>query len=67
MSDEPEFNVINIWLGICIPLLIFNYILQTLNQMFNSLGIIFVIIMCILYFRIGMIIYREMKIWAKVI
>ena len=67
MNDESEFNVINIWLGICIPLLISNYILQTLNQMFNDLSIIFVTIMCVLWFSVGMIAYREMKVFAKVV
>lgn len=67
MNDEPEFDVINIWLGICVPLLIFNCILEMLCQMFNHLGIIFVVIMCVLWFSVGMITHREMRVWAKVI
>ena len=67
MNDEPEFSFINMCLGMCVPLLIFNCIFNILFQMFNNLGIIFVVIMYILYFRVGMIIYREMRVWAKVV
>ena len=67
MNDEPEFGIVNIFLGGYISLLIFNCIFKILFQMFNYLSITFAIIMCMLYFIVGMIIYRETRVWAKAV
>ena len=67
MNDEPEFNILNIYFGTLLPVYIFHYILELLYSMFNHLGIIFVVIMCVLWFSVGMITYREMRVWAKVV
>lgn len=66
-DKESEFSIVNIWLGICVPLLIFNVILNILCDIFNNLCIVFAIIMLMLWVNIFMIVCKEMRIWAKVV
>lgn len=66
MNKEPEFNIWNIWFGTLVPLSIFNIILAVICDMFINLGIILVGIMAILYIKSFIILYKEMRIWAKV-
>lgn len=67
LNKEDEFSIINIWFGICVPLLIFNIIFSILCDIFNNLCIIFAVVMLMLWIKIYMILLKEMRIWAKVI
>lgn len=67
MNKEDEFSIVNIWFGVCVPLSIFNVILAFLCDIFSNLCIVFAVIMLILWTKMFIIVYKEMKIWAKVI
>ena len=67
MSDEIEFSIYNIWLGMLVFLLICNTILMILSIISYNVAIICCIIMCILYINVFVIVRKEIRIWARVI
>lgn len=65
MNDDIEFNILHIYLGTLVPIMIFKEILESLYIMFNNLGLICIFIVLIIYINVGFIVCNELRIWAK--
>ena len=65
-NTEQEFNAANIWLGMCISTFIFHLILSILSQISYEYAITCFIIMCVLYAKIFMITFNELRPMYKV-
>ena len=66
MSDEPEFNIINMYFGMVIPVLIFHWLLEMLCQIFNNLTFVSNIIIIVICIVSLVILNKELSMWAKV-
>ena len=64
MTQEPEFDLINILLGTIIITEIFFVILRSLCMMFNNLSLILFIILIVIFIKNISIMYKEMRIFA---
>ena len=67
MNNEPEFSVVNMYFGMFISFCIFNWLVEVLYQIFNSLYFIGNVIVLVVAIKMLMIFYNEMRIWARVI
>ena len=67
MNDEPEFNIINMYFGMLIPVFIFHWLLEMLCQIFNSLTFVSNIIIIVICIVSLVILNKELSIWAKVV
>ena len=66
MSDEPEFNIINMYFGMVIPVLIFHWLLEMLCQIFNNLTFVSNIIIIVICIVSLVILNKELSMWAEV-
>ena len=62
MTQEPEFNLLHIFLGSLVAIQLLRFINITLYHLFNDLSLILVFI--IILIKVYCIMYTEMKIWA---
>ena len=67
MNNKPEFNIINIYCGMVIPIFIFHWLLGMLCQIFDNLYFISIIIMVIVCIVSLVILYKELSMWAGLV